>query len=77
MSQHKVKLDASTNQKSHQTTFYLKADSKKELERAKKSLLALLSPIVRLFSNIRLLLVPRRPRRVLVRSVVFIGNAPS
>ncbi|KAL1939803.1 hypothetical protein VTO73DRAFT_9503 [Trametes versicolor] len=51
MSQHKVKLDASTNQKSHQTTFYLKADSKKELERAKKSLLALLSPIVTLTLN--------------------------
>ncbi|KAH9858738.1 hypothetical protein C2E23DRAFT_799907 [Lenzites betulinus] len=51
MAQHKVKLDASTNQKSHQTTFYLKADSKKELERAKKSLLALLSPIVTLTLN--------------------------
>ncbi|KAJ2988467.1 hypothetical protein NUW54_g9105 [Trametes sanguinea] len=44
MAQYKVKLDASTNQKSHQTTFYLKSESKKELEKAKKSLLALLSP---------------------------------
>lgn len=47
MSQYKVKLDASTNQKARQTTFYLKADSKKELDKAKKSLLALLSPVVR------------------------------
>lgn len=45
--QFKVKLDASTNQKSRQTTFYLKAESKKELDRAKKQLLALLSPVVR------------------------------
>ncbi|KAI0630344.1 hypothetical protein C8Q77DRAFT_1200897 [Trametes polyzona] len=51
MSQHKVKLDASTNQKLHQTTFFLKSDSKKELERAKKSLLALLSPVVTLTLN--------------------------
>ncbi|KAI8993032.1 hypothetical protein BD414DRAFT_293749 [Trametes punicea] len=51
MSQYKVKLDASTNQKSHQTTFYLKAESKKELERAKKSLLALLSPVVTITLN--------------------------
>ncbi|KAI0675294.1 hypothetical protein C8Q78DRAFT_1075590 [Trametes maxima] len=48
MSQYKVKLDASTNRGSHQTTFYLKAESKKELEKAKKGLLALLSPIVTL-----------------------------
>ena len=46
MSQYKVKLDASTNQKARQTTFFLKADSKKELDKAKKSLLALLSPVV-------------------------------
>ncbi|CDO77315.1 hypothetical protein BN946_scf184775.g5 [Trametes cinnabarina] len=51
MAQYKVKLDASTNQKSHQTTFYLKAESKKELEKAKKSLLALLSPVVTLTLN--------------------------
>ena len=47
MAQYKVKLDSSTNQKSRQTTFFLKADSKKELDKAKKSLLALLSPVVR------------------------------
>ncbi|OSD06860.1 hypothetical protein PYCCODRAFT_1431051 [Trametes coccinea BRFM310] len=51
MAQYKVKLDASTNQKSHQTTFYLKSESKKELEKAKKSLLALLSPTVTLTLN--------------------------
>ena len=45
--QYKVKLDASTNQKSRQTTFFLKADSKKELDKAKRSLLASLSPVVR------------------------------
>ena len=35
--QYKVKLDASTNQKSRQTTFFLKADSKKELDKAKRT----------------------------------------
>lgn len=47
MAQYKVKLDSSTNAKSRQTTFFLKAESKKELDKAKKSLLALLSPVVR------------------------------
>ena len=47
MAQYKVKLDASTNQRSRQTTFYLKADTRKELDKAKRSLLALLSPVVR------------------------------
>ncbi|KAI0930260.1 hypothetical protein AcV5_007021 [Taiwanofungus camphoratus] len=46
--QHKVQLEASTNQKSRQTTFYLKADHKKDLDKAKRSLRALLSPIVTL-----------------------------
>lgn len=46
MSQHKVKLDASTNQKARQTTFFLKSEHKKELEKAKKALLAMLSPVV-------------------------------
>ncbi|KAI0663525.1 hypothetical protein C8Q70DRAFT_363295 [Cubamyces menziesii] len=50
-SQYKVKLEASTNQKLHQTTFFLKADSKKELEKAKKALLALLSPVVSITLN--------------------------
>ncbi|TBU33830.1 hypothetical protein BD311DRAFT_711968 [Dichomitus squalens] len=49
--QHKVKLDVSTNQKSRQTTFYLRAESKKELDKAKRSLLALLSPVVSLVLN--------------------------
>ncbi|KAJ3555402.1 hypothetical protein NM688_g2599 [Phlebia brevispora] len=48
MSQYKVKLDASTNQKLRQTTFFLKSEHKKELEKAKKSLLAMLSPVVTL-----------------------------
>lgn len=46
MSQYKVKLDASTNQKTRQTTFFLKSEHNKEIEKAKKSLLALLSPVV-------------------------------
>jgi len=44
---HKVKLEASSNQKTRQTTFYLKADSEKDLEKAKRSLVVLLSPDVR------------------------------
>lgn len=47
MAQFKVKIEASTNQKSRQTTFYLKSESKKELDKAKRTLLAQLSPIVR------------------------------
>ncbi|KIL65972.1 hypothetical protein M378DRAFT_10544 [Amanita muscaria Koide BX008] len=43
---YKVKLDASGNQKTRQTTFYLKAESAKELEKAKRNLLSLLSPVV-------------------------------
>lgn len=46
MSKFKVKLDASGNQKNRQTTFHLKAESQKELEKAKRSLLTLLSPVV-------------------------------
>lgn len=49
--QYKVRLDASTNQKSRQTTFFLKADSKKEVDKAKRSLLSLLSPVVSLVLN--------------------------
>ncbi|KAI0321166.1 hypothetical protein OF83DRAFT_1168679 [Amylostereum chailletii] len=48
MGKYKVKIEASTNQKNRQTTFHLKADSKKELEKAKRNLLAMLSPIVSL-----------------------------
>lgn len=47
MAKYKVKIDASANQKSRQTTFHLKAESQKELDKAKRSLLALLSPVVR------------------------------
>lgn len=46
MAQYKVKLDASTNQKLRQTTFFLKSEHKKDLEKAKKALLASLSPVV-------------------------------
>ncbi|KAF8348341.1 hypothetical protein F5887DRAFT_953169 [Amanita rubescens] len=48
MSKFKVKLDASGNQKNHQTTFHLRAESKKELEKAKRSLLTLLSPVIKI-----------------------------
>ena len=47
MNQHKVRIEASTNQKSRQTTFFLKSESQKELDKAKKTLLAQLSPTVR------------------------------
>ena len=61
MAQYKVKLDASTNQKSRQTTFYLKADTRKELDKAKRSLLALLSPVVRVLYFMFPLCVRRAP----------------
>jgi hypothetical protein len=44
MANHKIRIEASTNQKTRQTTFHLKADSKKELEKGKRNLLAALSP---------------------------------
>jgi hypothetical protein len=47
MANHKIRIEASTNQKTRQTTFHLKADSRKELEKGKRSLLASLSPVVR------------------------------
>lgn len=46
IAQYKVKIEASTNQKSRQTTFFLKSESQKELDKAKRTLLALLSPTV-------------------------------
>jgi hypothetical protein len=46
MANHKIRIEASTNQRTRQTTFHLKADSKKELDKAKRSLLAFLSPMV-------------------------------
>lgn len=48
---YKVKLEASTNQKNRHTTFHLKAESAKELDKAKRSLLALLSPVITLVIN--------------------------
>ncbi|KAF5320673.1 hypothetical protein D9619_001993 [Psilocybe cf. subviscida] len=48
IAKYKVKVEASTNQRSRQTTFHLKADSQKDLDKAKRSLLALVSPIVTL-----------------------------
>jgi ATP-dependent DNA ligase len=46
MAKHQVKVEASTNQKTRQTTFALKSESQKELDKAKRTLLALLSPVV-------------------------------
>ena len=46
IAKYKVKIEASANQKALQTTFHVKAESQKELDKAKRSLLALLSPIV-------------------------------
>jgi hypothetical protein len=42
----KVKIESSTNQRTRQTTFNVKAESQKELDKAKRSLLAALSPVV-------------------------------
>jgi hypothetical protein len=46
IAKYKVKIEASANQKARQTTFHVKAESQKELDKAKRSLLALLSPVV-------------------------------
>ncbi|KAK0241811.1 hypothetical protein EDD85DRAFT_994234 [Armillaria nabsnona] len=46
MTKYKVKLDASRNERTRQTTFHVKADTQKELDKAKRSLLALLSPVI-------------------------------
>ncbi|KAF5393250.1 hypothetical protein D9757_000766 [Collybiopsis confluens] len=45
MAKYKVKVEASGNQRSRQTTFHMKADSQRELEKAKRLLLALTSPV--------------------------------
>lgn len=45
----KVHIEASSNQKIRQTTFHMKSESAKELEKAKRWLIALLSPKVRIF----------------------------
>lgn len=47
MSKFKVKIEASANQKTRQTTFHMKSESQKELDKAKRNLFALLSPVVR------------------------------
>lgn len=46
MTKYKIKIEASANQKTRQTTFHLKAENQKDLDKAKRSLLALLSPVV-------------------------------
>ena len=51
MNQFKVKIEASTNQKSRQTTFYLRSENQRDVEKAKKNLLAGLSPVVRVLSR--------------------------
>ncbi|KAH7925953.1 hypothetical protein BV22DRAFT_1064054 [Leucogyrophana mollusca] len=51
MAKYKVKLEASGNQRTRQTTFHMKAESQKELDRAKRTLLALLSPVITLTLN--------------------------
>ncbi|KAI6110629.1 hypothetical protein EDD16DRAFT_1239358 [Pisolithus croceorrhizus] len=48
MSKFKVKIEASANQKARQTTFHMKAESEKDLEKAKRHLLSFLSPVVTL-----------------------------
>ena len=42
----KVKVEGSSNQKTRQTTFHLKSESAKELEKARKMLVAMISPQV-------------------------------
>lgn len=47
MSKFKVKIEASANQRTRQTTFNMKSEFQKELDKAKRNLIALLSPVVR------------------------------
>ncbi|PPQ62912.1 hypothetical protein CVT24_006152 [Panaeolus cyanescens] len=51
IAKYKVKIEASANQRARQTTFHIKAESEKELDKAKRSLLALLSPVVTVIIN--------------------------
>ncbi|EIW83125.1 hypothetical protein CONPUDRAFT_81194 [Coniophora puteana RWD-64-598 SS2] len=46
MTKFKVKIEASANQRARQTTFHMKAESQKELDKAKRGLLASLSPVI-------------------------------
>ncbi|KAF8844641.1 hypothetical protein BDN67DRAFT_962561 [Paxillus ammoniavirescens] len=48
MSKFKIKIEASANQKTRQTTFHIKSEFQKELDKAKRSLFAILSPVVTL-----------------------------
>jgi hypothetical protein len=47
MGKYKVKIEASSNRTTRQTTFHMKADSQKDLAKARRDLLSSLSPIVR------------------------------
>ncbi|KAI0812490.1 hypothetical protein BC629DRAFT_1579875 [Irpex lacteus] len=58
MNQYKVKIEASTNNKSRQTTFHLRSENKKDFEKAKKTLLAGLSPVVSLVLNAPVSTIP-------------------
>lgn len=51
MTKYKVKVEASVNQKARSTTFHIRGETQKELDKAKRSLLALLSPEVSLISS--------------------------
>lgn len=58
MAKYKVKIDASANQRTRQTTFHIKAESEKELDKAKRSLLALTSPVIKLTIHAPLSTIP-------------------
>lgn len=46
MAKYKIKIEASSNRGARQTTFHLKADSQKDLAKARRDLLSSLSPVV-------------------------------
>lgn len=48
INKYKIKIEASSNQRSRETTFHLKAETEKDLLKARRDLLSALSPIVRL-----------------------------
>lgn len=50
MAKYRVRIEASTNQ-SRQTTFHMKGETQKDLDKAKRHLLAALSPVVTLILN--------------------------
>jgi hypothetical protein len=45
MAKYRVRIEASTNQ-SRQTTFHMKGETQKDLDKAKRHLIATLSPVV-------------------------------